>query len=161
MQSAKDTFLMTMSVRLAVVNPARTVAVRGAVRTAVIAEDAELLMTQGEPMDCFVLRWTDETVDRNEPLPMHVLRCEVHYATRGTGELAGMDRGRVLAALDSELTQMMLPHSTPLQDFTASPATTMTTRVWWSEIEPSAVVVDGDVLRRQVKLTVLALEETV
>ena len=159
MKSAKDTFLMTMSARLAVVNPARTVAVRGAVRTAVMAEDAELLMTQGEPMDCFVLRWLDEAVDRSEPLPLHVLPCEVRYATRGTGELAGIDRGRVLAALDSELGQMMLPRSTTLQGFTTSPTTTLTTRVWWSEMEPSAVVVDGDALRRQVRLTVFAVEE--
>jgi hypothetical protein len=161
MQSAKDTFLMTMSARLAVVNPARTVAVRGAVRTAVIAEDAELLMARGELMDCFVMRWMDESIDHSESLPLHALPCEVRYATRGTGELAGMDRGRVLAAMDSELAQMMVPRSTALQDFTVSPATTLTTRVWWSEMEPSAVVVDGDALRRLVKLIVFALEEAV
>lgn len=159
MQSAKDTFLMTLCDRLALVNPARTVAVRGAVRTAVIADDVELLMKQGELTDCFVLRWLDEAVDRSEPLPMHTLQCEVRYATRGTKELAGMDRGRVMAALDAELAQMMLPRSTPLQGFTTTPATTMTTRVWWSEIEPSAVVVDGDVLRREAKVTIFALEE--
>lgn len=159
MQKAKDTFLMTLRDRLAVINPARTIAVRGAVRTAVVAEDAELVMTQGDLMDCFVLRWMDETVDRSEPLLMHALQCEVRYATRGTHELAGMDRGRVFAEMDAELAQMLQPRSVQLQDFTTTPVTTMTTRLWWSDAEPSTVVVDGDVLRRQTKLTVFALEE--
>lgn len=160
MQSAKDTFLMTMCDRLATVNPARTVVVRGAVRAAVIAEDVELVVAQAEPMDCFVVRWEGEAVDRSESLPMHVLQCVVTYATRGTKEFTGMDRGRVMAALDAELAQMVMPRSVALQDFTTTPATTMTTRVWWSEMESSAVVVKGDVLRRDVKLNVFALEET-
>lgn len=160
MQSAKDTFVMTLSDRLATVNPARTVVVRGAVRTAVITEDSELITKQAAWLDCFVVRWMDDSVDRSEPLPMHGLPCLVTYATRGTQEFAGMDRGRVMAALDAELTQMMQPRSVALQDVTTTPITTMTTRIWWSEMEASAVVVAEDVLRREVKLTVFALEET-
>lgn len=160
MQSAKDTFLLALRDRLAVVNAARTVSIRGAVRPAVIAEDVELPQSQGDPVDCFVLRWLDETVDSSEPLPLHALRCEMHYATRGTQEFSGMDRGRVLATLDSELSQILRPRSVSLQDFSGSSAVTLTTRVWWSEIEPSSVVVDGNALRRVATLTVFALEET-
>jgi hypothetical protein len=160
MQSAKDTFLLMLRDRLAVVNAARTVAIRGGLRPAVIADDVELLTMQSEPMDCFVLRWLDEVVDSTEPLPLHALQCEMRYATRGTQEFAGMDRGRVLTALDAELAQTLQPRSTALQDFSGSSVVPLTTRVWWSEAEPSPVVVDGDVLRRAVKLTVFALEET-
>ncbi|MEZ2347368.1 hypothetical protein [Terriglobus sp. RCC_193] len=160
MQSAKDTFLLTLRDRLAVVNAARTVAIRGALRPAVIADDVELPLAQGEPMDCFVLQWLDEVIDSSEPLRLHALQCEVRYATRGTQEFVGMDRGRVLASLDAELAQMLQPRFAPLQDFSGSAVVMRTTHVWWSEMEPSPVVVDGDVLRRAVKLTVYALEET-
>lgn len=160
MQSAKDTFLLALRDRLAVVNAARTVAIRGASRPAVIAEDVELSLGQSDPMDCFVLRWLDEVIDLSEPLPLHVLQCEVRYATHGTQEFAGMDRGRVLAALDAELAQMLQPRYSALQDFSGSSAVTRTTRVWWSEMEPSPVVMDGDALRRVAKLTVFALGET-
>lgn len=160
MQSVKDSFLLALRDRLAVVNAARVVAIRGVMRPAVIAEDVELLPAKGEPMDCFALRWLDEAIDPSEPLTLHALQCEVHYATRGSQEFAGMDRGRVLAALDAELAQMMQPRSTVLQDFSGSSVVTRTTRVWWSEMEVSPVVVDGDALRRVVKLVVFALEET-
>lgn len=160
MQSAKDTFLLTLRDRLAVENAARVVAVRGVMRPAVIAEDVELLAAQSEPIDCFVLRWLDEAIDSSEPLPLHALQCEVRYATRGTQEFAGMDRGRVLDALDAELAQMLQPRSTVLQDFSGSAVVTRTACVWWSEMEASPVVVDGDALRRVAKLTVFALEET-
>lgn len=160
MQNAKDTFLLMLRDRLAVVNAARMVAIRGAMRPAVIAEDVELPPAQSESMDCFVLRWLDEAVDSSEPLPLHALKCEVRYATRGTQEFAGMDRGRVLAALDAELAQMMQPRSTVLQDFSRSSAVTYTTRVWWSEMEPLPVIANGDALQRVAKLTVFALEET-
>ena len=160
MQSVKDTFLLMLRDRLAGVNAARTVAIRCALRPAVIADDVELLLAQSEPMDCFVLRWLDEAVDSSEPLPLHALQCEVRYATRGTQEFAGMDRGRVLAALDSELAQMMQPRWTVLQDLSGSSAVNYTTNIWWSEMEPLPVVVDGDVLQRMAKLTVFALEET-
>jgi len=160
MQSAKDTFLLALRDRLAVVNAARTVSIRGAMRPAVIADDVELVPAQSEPMDCFVLRWLDEAIDPSEPLPLHALQCEVRYATRGTQEFAGMDRGRVLAALDAELMQILRPRSTALQDFSGSSLAAQTTRVWWSEVESSPVAVDGDTLQRVAKLTVFALEET-
>ena len=41
MQAAKDTFLMTLAARLAVVNPARTVTMDGASRPAVMAVENE------------------------------------------------------------------------------------------------------------------------
>lgn len=160
MQSARDTFLLALRDRLVVVNAARTVSIRGAMRPAVIADDVELVHAQSEPMDCFVLRWLDEAVDLSEPLPLHALQCEVRYATRGTQEFAGMDRGRVLAALDVELGQMLRQRSTALQDFSGDSVVTRTTRVWWSEMESSPVSMDGDTLQRVVKLTVFALEET-
>ena len=42
MQSAKDTFYVTLRDRLAALNPARTVVVRGMVRPGVLVEENEL-----------------------------------------------------------------------------------------------------------------------
>jgi len=44
MQAAKDTFLMTLAARLAVVNPARTVTMDGEMRPAVLALENEIPM---------------------------------------------------------------------------------------------------------------------
>ena len=85
MQSAKDTFLMTLRDRLAVLNTARLVEVRGAMRPAVIADENELPNAQGDPMDSFVVRWVDERRDVTEPMPLLVMQCEIRYSTRGTG----------------------------------------------------------------------------
>ena len=159
MQSAKDTFLMTLRDRLAVVNPARVVAVRGATRPAVIAGEDELPAAAGDPLDCFVLRWVEETRDATEPLPLHTMRCEIRYATRGTGEFAGMDRGRVLSAMERELERVLQPRSAPRKDYTQTPAALVTTRAFWSDAEPGAMTAVGDRVQAVATVTVCALEE--
>lgn len=159
MQSAKDTFLMTLRDRLAVVNPARVMAVRNAMRPAVIAEENELPAGQGDPLDCFVLRWLEERRDATEPLALHALRCEIRYATRGMGEFAGMDRGRVLSAMEAELEQMLRPLSAAMTDYAVTPAAVMTTRVFWSDVVPGATTADGDRMQAVATVTVCALEE--
>ena len=159
MQSAKDTFLMTLRERLAAVNPGRVVAVRNAMRPAVIADENELPAEQGDPLDCFVLRWREERRDDTEPLALHAMRCEIRYATRGTGEFAGMDRGRVLSAMEAELGQMLHPRCAARTDYAEMPATVMTTRVFWSEVTPGATTADGNRVQGVAAVTVCALEE--
>jgi len=145
--------------RLAAVNANRTVVVRGAVRPAVIAEEDELAVTEGLPLDCFVLRWVEEQVDSSEPIALHAMRCEVQYATRGTDVLAGIDRGRVLCAMDAELKAMLYPQQCAQTNYGVTPTMAMVTRVFWSEAGPSKMLVVGDRLQRTVGFTAFALEE--
>ena len=157
MQSAKDTFLLAMRDRLAVVNPARTVVVRGAVRPAVLAGENELV--GDAPVDCFALHWTEDVRDLTEPLPLHAMRCEIHYSTRGTGELAGMDRGRVLSAMDAELLQMLRPRWSVKTNYGVTPAVALGTCVFWSHAALGAAIAAQDALQRVAVVTVFAMEE--
>ena len=76
MQSAKDTFYITLRNRLAVLNPSRTIVVRGAVRPAIFVAENELVAATN-PSEAFVLTWGDLTIDSTEPLPLHAMLCNI------------------------------------------------------------------------------------
>ncbi len=107
MQSLKDTFSAMLRDRVAEKNPARIVVVRGLVRPGVVVSEDELpgaALDGIAPVDAFCLRWTALRVDPRAGVPLVTQTCEIRYATDGTAEYAGMDRGRALAAMDAELT---------------------------------------------------------
>ena len=102
MQDTKDTFYVTLRDRVAAGNPGRTVVVRGVTRPGVLVEENELPMT-GVPPDVFLVSWTGMRVDRAGVSPLVALTCSIRYGTDGNASSGGMDRGRLLAAMDAEL----------------------------------------------------------
>ena len=159
MQNAKDTFYLLLRDRLAALNSERTVVLRAAVRPAVIAVENELDGEGSEPRDAFLLRWTAHATDASEPLPLDSARCVIRYTTHGTPELSGMDRGRVLDAMDGELAAMLQPGVAPKQSFTLDSPVTMATSIFWSAPEWSAVESKPGWLSRTVSVTVFSLRE--
>ena len=93
MQNAKDTFYLTLQQRLAALNPARTLVLRGQLRPGTLVEENETAATQ-PPADTFRLAWTALSLDCSCALPLATLQCEIRYATDGTAANVGMDRGR-------------------------------------------------------------------
>lgn len=159
MQNAKDTFFITVRDRLAALNPDRVVTLRGAVRPAVLVLENELVEAAGDPPDTFVLMWTTCTTDPTEALPLDAVTCTIRYATAGTAINAGMDRGRVLAAMDAELRSVLEPYSTPKQNFRTTPATTMCTNVFWSLPELGAETFSNNRTMRTATVQVFAWRE--
>src|ERR1035437_2691307 len=102
MQNAKDTFYIMLQGRLAALNPARTMVLRGLVRPGTLVEENELPTDSVLP-DAFRLRWTGLQGTAASPLPWVALECTIEYATDGSPGSVGMDRGRSLAAMDAEL----------------------------------------------------------
>ena len=105
-QVAKDTFYAALRDRVAAGNAARTVVVRGVTRPGVVVAENELPGAAVDgiwPADAFCLRWTKLNVDTQSALALVAATCEIRYATDGTQGLAGLDRGRALAAMDAEL----------------------------------------------------------
>ena len=98
-QDIKDTFYATLRDRIALLNPARTMVVRGQVRPAVLVAENEMPNTNLGDLNCYVLRWSEPKQQNN----LLSIACELAYATAGTQAAAGMDRGRLLAAMDTEL----------------------------------------------------------
>lgn len=158
MENAKNTFYVALRNRLAVVNPERTVVVRGLVRPGILVEENELVETMMPP-DVFVLRWTKLDASTYVPTTLAGMECEIHYATDGNAFNAGMDRGRMLAAMDGELLAMMQPYSMVKMNYAVSPAVAMQTNVFWGSPAYGPVKVDHERLERVATVQVFSYEE--
>lgn len=164
MQNAKDTFYELLRSRIATANPERTIVLRGVTRPGALVEENELVSTVTTP-DCFRLQWVDASVDAANAMPIATLTCEVRYETAGTAGNAGMDRGRLLTAMDAELAgainsspQMVLKQSYAALA-TGGSATAMSTNIWWSDVALGSLVVKADRIARMAKVTVMSCEE--
>lgn len=149
MQRTKDTFYVMLRNGVAAANAQRTVAIRGVLRPAVLVEENEL-QTATPEAEVFRLRWTDFAVDRSGTVPLARLRGEIRYATAGTAELNGLDRGRVLSAMDWELRFALSGdvQSTPKMDFSGATPQPDGTRIFWGDPEFGAATSEGDRLAR-------------
>jgi hypothetical protein len=164
MQNAKDTFYLTLQQRLTAINPARTIVIRGQRRPGTLVPENEMPSAQ-VPLDCFRLAWTALSIDRTGTLPLATMQCEIAYATEGTHALAGMDRGRALAAMDAELAAALAqtPQSAPklncaATDSGAAPVP-MQTSIFWAAPTFGATKATGERLERTATLEVFAYQE--
>lgn len=166
MQNAKDTFYTTLQARLASINPGRTIVVRGVTRPGVLVEENELVAAYA-PANAFVLRWTAAHIDTKVSLPLVTLACEISYATDGNSGNGGMDRGRLLAAMDGELasTVGLAPQSTVKMNYaglaneSGAQPVAMGTNIFWSDLAFSKSVVNGERLERVATLQVYSYQE--
>ncbi len=158
MQNAKDTFYITLRSRLASVNPARTMMLRAVSRPGILVSEAEAPVTQ-PLLDAFALSWTGLQADVQLPAILAQMNCEIQYSTAGTQTNAGLDRGRTMTEMDYEVLKLLYPYSAQKMNYTANPAATMETMVFWSEPEFGPVAVLRDRLSRTVKVTVFAFQE--
>jgi hypothetical protein len=160
MQNAKDTFYTTLQHRLAPLNPARTMVLRGIVRPATLVDENEL-PTAALPTDAFRLQWTRLQVTSASPLPWIALECTIHYATGGTNTNAGMDRGRALAAMDAELAAALAqePHTVPKMNYATTPPAAMQTNVFWADPIFGPIVTTGERLARTATVQVFSYQE--
>jgi len=135
MQSAKDSFYVALRDRLAALNPQRTVFLDGVTRPAVIVVENEYITAAGPLPEAFYLGWgTAQPVApmRNGEPPLLGMECTISYWTGGSAENQGVDRGRILAQLDSELLAICSPPSTAQCDYTQSPPAALGTNVLWT-----------------------------
>ena len=158
MQNAKDSFYMALRSRLAVINPERTILLRGALRPGILVEEAEAPFSQ-LPADVFALRWLGLGTDLNLDSALIAAECEFVYQTCGCQSFGGLDRGRALSAMDEELLSMLEPFSAPKLSFTATPPAPLLTQVFWDEPGFGPVVTQRDRLSRSVKVIVYSYQE--
>lgn len=158
MQNAKDSFYMALRTRLVAINPERTILVRGAVRPGILVEEAEAPFSQ-IPSDVYVLRWLGLAVDVDLAATLAAEECEILYQTLGTQSFGGLDRGRLLSAMDEEVTAMLEPFWTPKLNYTATPAAAMLTNVFWDEPAFSPLATTRDRLSRSVRVLVYSYQE--
>ncbi|HEY7352924.1 MAG TPA: hypothetical protein VH596_09190 [Terriglobales bacterium] len=133
MQFTKDTFYITLRDRLAALNPSRVITLNGVTRAALVVAENEAVIPVKPLPDTFYLEWGAASV-----VPQQVgaraifsLECLISYHTFGTAE-SGVDRGRTLAALDTELITICQPANTSKLDYTQTPPATLGSNIFWS-----------------------------
>lgn len=132
MQYTKDSFYMAMQQRLAALNPQRTVTLSGATRPAVIAAENELVIPIEPLPNAFYLEWGTAQVAARQTgrRQLMEMECIISYHTFGTVD-SGVDRGRTLGDLDTELLSITQPQHTAKQDYTQSPSVGLGTNILW------------------------------
>lgn len=132
MQFAKDSFYMALRERLASLNPARTVTLNGVTRPAVIVAENELVIPVEPSPDAFYVEWgAARAVEREAGNRLLMeMGCVISHHTFGASE-TGVDRGRMLAALDMELMSICQPPRTSKRDYTQTPSADLGTSVFW------------------------------
>jgi hypothetical protein len=164
MQNAKDTFYEVLRDRVAARNAALTVVMRGVVRPAVVVDENEIV-SAAELRDCFRLRWTSLRLDAEGAAHLVAMQCEVHYATAGTADAGGLDRGRVLASMDAVLAASVgaAPQLAAKKNFAAlasgGAVTEMNSQIWWSDVAFGALTEDSGELRRVATVEIWSYQE--
>ena len=136
----------------------RTILLRGALRPGILVEEAEAPFAQ-LPADVFVLRWQALGLDADVAARMNAMECEILYSTSGTQAFGGLDRGRILSAMDEEVIAMLQPCSTAKIDYSVQPPATMLTQVFWDEPVFSTITPQRDRLSRSARVTVYSYQE--
>lgn len=141
MQFTKDTFYITLRDRLAALNPSRTITLNGATRPAVIVAENEAVIPVKPQPDAFYLEWGSCTPVPQQlgPRAIYTLECVISYHTFGTLD-SGVDRGRSLGALDTELLAICHPGTTSKADFSQTPAADLGSSIVWSPPQFGKVV---------------------
>ena len=160
MENARNSFYLVIRNQLALINPSRAVVLRGSVRPGVVVEENESAVAVSTP-DIFVLRWTLASLDEEHVLPLATQACEIHYWTKGTSANGGLDRGRLLSAMDMELTQMLAPRSALKENFAITPALALATRVFWGGASFQPITTTKNQLSRVATVSLFSYEETV
>ncbi len=161
MQRAKDTFYIAVRDRIASLNPARLVLLRGLSRPGVLVEENELAVGFW-PTDAFRLRWTELSLGTDNEAPLAALRCEIVYATAGSAGNGGMDRGRMISAMDAELAAAIQqsPQNAAKQDFTAATGpVTLKSNIFWGGLTFGPLNINGEQLERTATVDVYSYQE--
>ncbi|HEX4487564.1 MAG TPA: hypothetical protein VH088_14930 [Terriglobales bacterium] len=152
MQFAKDSFFMALRERLTALNPARTITVNGITRPAIVVAENEIVVPVEPLPDAFYIEWGVAGLVERQTGARRLMEmdCGISYHTLGVAD-SGVDRGRELSALDTELLNICQPGNTAKQDFTQSPNVDLGTRIVWSEPgfgEVSGVIAQESSTRR-------------
>jgi hypothetical protein len=136
MQFTKDSFYMALRQRLAALNPLRTITLSGATRPAVVVAENELVIPIVPLPDAFYIEWGAAQVAARQTGSRQLMEmeCVISYHTFGTVE-SGVDRGRTLGALDTELLGICQPQNTAKRDYTQAPSVDLGTNILWTAPE--------------------------
>ncbi|HUK49252.1 MAG TPA: hypothetical protein VLW06_16735, partial [Terriglobales bacterium] len=113
-------------------NSQRVITLNGVTRPAVVVAENEAVIPIKPLPDAFYIEWAAvQPVLPTGDRAMLSLECLISYHTFGTVE-SGVDRGRTLAALDTEFISICLPANTPKLDYTQTPPANLGSSIAWT-----------------------------
>jgi hypothetical protein len=147
MQAAKDSFFMALRERLAALNPARTMVIDGVTLPAIVVRE-NMEPRYGEAQaGAFYMDFGDILIAESTR-PMLGVDCHIWYASEGSGG-TGVDRGRVLAEMDSELLRICDPPHTGMRDYSQTPSADLGSGIFWTVPEMGNAPGDISIQKQQ------------
>jgi hypothetical protein len=87
------------------------------------------------------------------------MRCSVQYFTDGDRDNAGMDRGRMLTAMDDELRRILAPHHAQKMSYATLPPRAMQSNIYWGDAVFEGVAATAERVGRVARVDVYSYEE--
>lgn len=141
MQFTKDSFYMTLRDRLTAANPERTIDFSGQTRPAVVVVENECAGTTADLMETYLIEW--QHGERSESRGPASIGCSITFRTLGGEALCGRDRGRMLAELQEELSEILQPAVAEKIDYCDSVLKGLGTKSFWTIPQFGEVETDG------------------
>lgn len=159
MQPTKDSFYVALRDRLVATDPSRTVTLDGASRPAIAVVENE--PPAGAPLlcDAFYLHWGNARPASASTGTLMAVDCTLSYFTKGSVQNASLDRGRDLAALDSDLLAICLPPRAPKYDYSSGSPVALGSTIFWTQPMFNAAKSTPPYVGRDVTLTVFFYPE--
>jgi hypothetical protein len=132
MQAAKDSFYLTLRDRLAASYPDRTIAVGAVTRPAIVVVENDQSSVTARQHEAFYVEWGEARPVSPAISTLMAMTCTFSYASAGTEQNGGLDRGRALGGLDSELLGIWSPTVARKSDYTGANPVDLGSNIFWS-----------------------------
>ena len=132
MQASKDSFYLTLRDRLAQAYPARTITVNGCTRPAIVVVENDRPSVSARQHDAFYVEWGEARAVRPAVSTLMAVTCTLTYTSAGTDQNGGLDRGRALAELESELLSICSPFVARKCDWTGASPVDLGSTIFWT-----------------------------
>ena len=154
MQASKDSFYMTLRNRLAAAYPMRTITVGASTRPGLVVAENDKPSVNARQHDAFYLEWGEARWVRPAISTLMAMACTVSFATAGTEQNGGLDRGRALGEMQSELLGISGPTTTRKCDWTGTNSVDLGSTVFWTGPEFHAVKAAPNCVAAEASFTV-------
>jgi hypothetical protein len=146
---------VTLRDRLTQAYPARTITVDGITRPALVVVENDKPSVTAPQHDAFYIEWGDAHAVRPATSTVTALNCTISYTSSGTEQNGGLDRGRMMGELESELMAICSPASAQKCDYTGSgDPVYLGTDIFWSQPTFRATKAAPGCVAREASLTV-------
>jgi len=155
MQATKDSFYVTLRDRLAQAYPTRTITADGITRPAIVVVENDKPSVTARQHDAFYIEWADAHAVRATTSILMAMGCTISYTSAGTEQNGGLDRGRMMGELESELLAICSPAAIHKCDYTGSgDPVYLGTDIFWSQPTFRAAKAEPGCVAREASLTV-------